>query len=106
MAYISYNKLWESEFDGIVSKRDKLQDLNMNQLKLEVHDTYEKDEKITTDFEPINNQDVINKAYLDEKLLKINGQNSHIENDYNEFKLHYNKQSIEEVLIQRAVKTI
>ena len=28
MAYISYNKLWESEFDGIVSKRDKLQDAN------------------------------------------------------------------------------
>ena len=23
MAHISYNKLWESEFDGIVSKRDK-----------------------------------------------------------------------------------
>ena len=30
MAYISYNKLWESEFDDIVSKRDKLQDLNIN----------------------------------------------------------------------------
>ena len=45
MAYISYNKLWESEFDGIVSKRDKLQDSNINQLKLEVHDTYKKDEK-------------------------------------------------------------
>ena len=29
MACISYNKLWESEFDGIVSKRDKLQDLNL-----------------------------------------------------------------------------
>ena len=29
MAYISYSKLWESEFDGIVSKRDKLQDRNM-----------------------------------------------------------------------------
>ena len=27
MAYISYNKLWEGEFDGIVSKRDKLQDM-------------------------------------------------------------------------------
>ena len=39
MAYKSYNKLWESEFDGIVSKRDKLQDLNINQLKLEVYDT-------------------------------------------------------------------
>ena len=45
MAYISYNKLWESEFDGIVSKRDQLQDLNINQIKLEVHDTYKKDEK-------------------------------------------------------------
>ena len=45
MAYISYNQLWESEFDGIVSKRDKLQDLNINRLKLEVHDTYNKDEK-------------------------------------------------------------
>ena len=45
MAYISYNKLWESDFDGIVSKKDKLQDLNINQLKLEVHDTYKKDEK-------------------------------------------------------------
>ena len=68
MAYISYNKLWESEFDGIVSKRDKLQDANISQLKLEVHDTYKKDEKITTRFGPINNSDVINKGYLDEKL--------------------------------------
>ena len=54
MAYISYNKLWESEFDGILSKRDKLQDLNINQLKLEIHDTYKKDEKITSDFQPTN----------------------------------------------------
>ena len=64
MAYISYNKLWESEFDGIVSKRDKLQDLNINQLKLEVHDSYKKDEKITTDFEAVDDKDVINKAHL------------------------------------------
>ena len=105
MAYISYNKLWESEFDGIVSKRDKLQDLNINQLKLEVHDTYKKDEKITTNFEPIDNSDVINKGYLDGKLLKINGHLSKIEKDFNEFKLQYNKQSVEEILIQRAVKT-
>ena len=106
MAYISYNKLWESEFDGIVSKRDKLQDLNINNLKLEVHDTYKKDEKITTNFEPVDNDDVINKAYLDEKLLNINGHISKLEKDYNEFKLQYNKQSVEEILIQRAVKTI
>ena len=105
MAYISYNKLWESEFDGIVSKRDKLQDLNISQLKLEVHDAYKKDEKITTNFEPIDNSDVINKGYLDEKLLKINGHISKIEKDFNEFKLQYNKQSDVEILIQRAVKT-
>ena len=33
MAYISYDKLWESEFDNIVSKRDKLRDLNIQKLK-------------------------------------------------------------------------
>ena len=70
MAYISYNKFWESEFDGIVSEGDKLQHLNINNLKLEIHDTYEKDEKITTNFEPTDNRDVINKGNLDEKLLK------------------------------------
>ena len=105
MAYISYNRLWESEFDGIVSKRDKLQDSNINQLKLEVHDTYKKDEKITTNFEPIDNSDVINKGYLDDKLLKINGHLSKLEKDLNEFKLDYEKQAVLDVLIQRAVKT-
>ena len=83
MAYISYNKLWESEFDGIVSKKDKLQDSNINQLKLEVHDTYKKDEKLTTNFEPIDNSDVINKGYLDDKLKKIDGHIAYIEKDYN-----------------------
>ena len=66
MAYISYIKLWESGFQGFVSKRDKLQDLIINQLKLKVHDVYKKDEEITTNFEPTNNEDVINKTYLDE----------------------------------------
>ena len=105
MAYISYNKLWESEFDGIVSKRDKLQEANISQLKLEVHDTYKKDEKITTNFEPVDNEDVINKGYLDEKLLNINGHLSKLEKDHNEFKLQYDKQAVLDVLIQGAVKT-
>ena len=87
MAYISYKKMWESEFDGIVYKRDKLQDLMINQLKLEVHDTYKKDEKITTNFEAVDDIDVINKAYLDEKLKKMDGHISYIEKDYNEFKI-------------------
>ena len=105
MAYISYNKLWESEFDGIVSKRDKLQDANISKLKLEVHDAYKKDEKITTDFEAVDDSDVIKKGYLDSKLLNINGYLSKLEKDYNEFKKQYDKQSVEEILIQRAVKT-
>ena len=105
MAYISCNKLWESEFDGIVLKRDKLQDLNINQLKLEVHDTYKEDEKRTTNFETVDNEDVKSKGYLDSKLLKIDGHLSKLERDYNEFKLQYNKQNVEEILIQRAVKT-
>ena len=105
MAYISYNKLWESEFDGIVSKRDKLQDLNIKQLKLEVHDTDKKDEKLSLNFEPTDNSDVINKAYLGEKLKQIDGYISYFEKDYNEFKSQYNKQTVEDILIRRAVKT-
>ena len=105
MAYIFYNKLWESEFDSIASKRDKLQDLNINQLKLEVDDKFEKDEKITTDFESVNNEDVINKAYLDEKLLKRNGHLSLLEEIFNESKLQDNKQSGEAFLVQKPVTT-
>ena len=45
MAYISYNKLWENEFDKIVSEKDKIQDMSTNQLKFEVHESYRKDEK-------------------------------------------------------------
>ena len=105
MAYISYNKLWESEFDGIVSKRDKIQDSIINNLKLEIHDTYKKDEKITTNFEPVDNEDAINKGYLDSKISKIDGHSSKLEKDFNEFKLQYNKQNVEDILIQRAVKT-
>ena len=60
------NKLWESEFDNIVSKKDKVQDLNINQIKLEVHDSYEKDEKLKTNFKAVDDEDVINLGYLNE----------------------------------------
>ena len=39
MAYISYTKLWERDFDTIVPTKDKMQDDNLNQLKLEVNGT-------------------------------------------------------------------
>ena len=45
MASIFYNKSSKSEFYNVVSKKDKVQDLNINQLKLEVHDTYKKMKK-------------------------------------------------------------
>ena len=104
MAVISYNNLSESEFDNIVSKRDKLQDININQLKLQIHDIFKKDEEISTDFENINKEDVINKAHLDAKGIK-NGQESIIDKVYNEYKLRNKKQSVDETLFQRAVKT-
>ena len=60
---------------------------------------------LLTDFEAVDDNDIINKAYLDSNLLKINGHLSKLEKDYNEFKKQYNKQSVEEFLIQRARKT-
>ena len=45
-----------------------MQDIIINQLKLEVHDTYKEDEKKTTNFEAVNNEDVINTAYLGKKV--------------------------------------
>ena len=70
MAYISHNNLWESDFDNIVSTTDKMQDVNRNQLKHEVHDTYKKDEKITTNFRADKDDDVTNKDYLVKKYQK------------------------------------
>ena len=37
--------------------------------------------------------------------MKIDGRLSKIEKDYNELKLQYNKQNLEDILFQRAVKT-
>ena len=48
---------------------------------------------------------MLKKVYLDLKVSQIDGHLLLLEKDYNEFKLHYNKQSVEEILIQRAVKT-
>ena len=100
-----YIELRESKFDNIVFKNDKVQDMNMNHSKLEIHDTYKRDEIITTNFEPIDDKYVINKGYVDEKVLKLNGLFSLFEKNYNEFSINYNKQSVEEIIIQRAVKT-
>ena len=62
-------------------------------------------ERITTTSKAVKDEDVINKNYIDEIFSKIDGYLSLLERDYNDFKLQYNKQSVEGVLIQRAVKT-
>ena len=69
MEYKGCNKLWESEFDNIVSKIVNIQDLNLNQLKLEVHDIYEKDEETKTKLEPTDDIEVI-KSSSRQKTIK------------------------------------
>ena len=81
--------------------------MNIDLKKLEIHDVYIKDEKNTIIFKAVNDSDVTNKTYLDEKLFEKHGHLSFLEKDYNESELHCIKQAVEEVLIQRAVnKTI
>ena len=97
MAKIGCYNLCRSEFYYNVSAKNKVQDMNLNLLKLKVNDTYKKDEKMRTNFEAVNDEGVINKAFKDTKLSKKEGQVSKIETKYNEFKLHNSKQSIEDV---------
>ena len=50
--------------------------------------------KLTTNFDAFNDEDNINKAYLDENLSRIDGQISLLEKNYNELKIFSDKQSI------------
>ena len=56
-------------------------------------------------FEPTDNENKINKPNLGSKISKLESQISYLGKYYNDFILQYNKQSIEEILVQRAVKT-
>ena len=82
-----------------------MHDINTYQLELKVYDTYERDEKITTKLEAYNLQDAIDKTYWVGKIFETDSHISVLEKDYNKFILLSNKQSIEEFLIQRGVKT-
>ena len=70
MAYFNNNYYWESEFDSIASSKDRVQDVNVNQLKLKVNDAYENYEKMTTKNEASVPEDVGNKTFLDKKIIK------------------------------------
>ena len=59
---------------------------------------------MSLNFEPSDDTDVINKAYPDKNFSKIQILLVIIETDLNVFILLSNKQSVEEIQIQRAVK--
>ena len=77
----------------------------LNQLKFKINDAYREDEKITTKFGPCNDGDVVRKPYLDTKLSKKESHSSFLDKEYIEYKLLGNKQSVEEIFIQRTKKT-
>ena len=60
--------------------------------------------KKTTIFQPSDYTDVINKAYLDEKNIQKRGSLINSRKQF-QLKLFSDKQSIKEILVQRAVKT-
>ena len=62
MAYISYEKVWRSEFYHNVSAKDRDQGINLNQIHLKVNNTYEKDENISLNFEAVIDENVVNKT--------------------------------------------
>ena len=54
MASLYYVSLLKSGFYNNVSAKDRLQNINLNQLNLKLNVTCDKDEKITTKFELSN----------------------------------------------------
>ena len=67
MAYLSCYNFWTSEFNNNVSAKKRVQDSSLDQTRFTVNDTLKNVEKRTTNFEQSNDEDVINKAYLDKK---------------------------------------
>ena len=62
MVYTRYDKFWTSEFYNIVSPKDRVHDINLNELKLKVNDIYKTNEKKRTKvFEAVNDKDVFKK---------------------------------------------
>ena len=40
MAFTSYDNLWHFDFHNNISAKDRVQDTNINQIKLRVNDTW------------------------------------------------------------------
>ena len=70
MANIDFEKLWRSEIYRNVSEKDRVQDVELYQIKIKVNDIYRKEETLTTKFEPSIDEDVVDKSYLDTEIFK------------------------------------
>ena len=103
MAYITYDNLWRSDSYKNVSAKNKVQDINLIQVELKVNGSFQKDGK-TANFDTSHDEDDIKKIYMEKKLSKTDGHLSLKEKNHQEFKLK-NKQSVEEILAEKAVKT-
>ena len=85
MVYISYNNLEESEFDNILSSKNRVKDDKKFEIKLKVNDAFNEDGTKTTKFEASIPEDVRKETFLDNNSLKIKGQTSYIKKYYSEF---------------------
>ena len=77
--------VFRKEFYNNVSAKEKVQDQNLNQIKLKLNDSYENDEIISSSSDTSNDGDAISKTYLDTNLTKTECQVTSIEEDYNDF---------------------
>ena len=61
MTYTSFYKFWRNEFYNNVSANDRVQDKNLDQLKIKVNDFFKNHGKLISNFEAVLNGDVKNK---------------------------------------------
>ena len=97
---IDYGKVsfWTTPLQNTECKK-----INLKSLKLKVNYSFKKNENITTNYEPSNDEYEVNKAYLDTEVSKVEDHILFIEKDcnkYNDIETFH-----EEFLIERAVKT-
>ena len=79
LANKSCDRLWRSDFYNKDSEKDRVQDINLNQIKLKVNYTFDKDEKTATNVEHVKDEDVVMKTFLDVTITEAKGHMSNIE---------------------------
>ena len=65
MAFMSCDKLCSSKFYNNVSSEIRLQDEKLQALNVNLNKTYKKHEKVRSNYESSNDENVVNAAFLD-----------------------------------------